>query len=69
MPQPLRFPVVSPHIASHNIMAACADLKAAIDAAESHDEFMSVWAIVRDCWNQIEAVSRYARVAADKDFQ
>lgn len=67
MPQPLRFPVVSPHVAAHSILSACSDLKAAIDGAKTHDEFMTIWAIVRDCWNSIEAVSRYARVAADKD--
>lgn len=66
MPQPLRFPIVSPHMSAHSILCACGELKAAIDAAQTNDELRALLAIARDAWNQIEAVVQYAGDADDQ---
>lgn len=62
-----REPEVHPSVSVCAIRTACGQLLKAVDGVETYGEFLIMRAYINDCWNQIEAVSRYARDAADKD--
>lgn len=58
--------VESAERAAYAIVTACAAMKEALALSQSHNEFMTVWSLVRASWNQIEGVARYAGGAANE---